>query len=107
MLVQHVLELLLGMAFESNELEPEPVTPLPSDNGERDDDRRSRTGRFYFETKMRADGEVDVALNFTAGNRKIHHRAMSGPLVSRKQDAIIDCHSWSGPQLHTCCCPLT
>jgi hypothetical protein len=77
MLVQHILELSLGIAFESNELDPEPVPLLPSDDGEADDDRRSRTGRFYFERKMRADGKVDVAVNLATGNSEISQHPVS------------------------------
>lgn len=101
MLVQHILQLPLGIAFKSHELEPEPVPLLPAHHSEGNDDRRPGAGRFHFETKMRADGKVDVALNFTAGDGEIFQHPVSGPLVSGKQNRIVDLDSRSGPRLHT------
>jgi hypothetical protein len=37
-LVEHLLELLFGVAVESNELEPESITLFPSNDGEGDHD---------------------------------------------------------------------
>lgn len=76
MLVQHIFELPLGIAFKPDELEPEPVTLLPADDRERNDDRRTRSGRLDFEAEMRADGKVDMALNFTAGDGEVLQHAV-------------------------------
>lgn len=56
MLVQHIFELLFGIAVKSDELEPEAIISFPSDDGQRDHDRRPGTGRLYMETQMRANG---------------------------------------------------
>lgn len=66
-LIQHVLELSLGITLKSNELDPEPITLFPSDDGEGYDNRRPRSGRFKLETKTRADGKVDMAINLPTG----------------------------------------
>jgi len=46
MLIQHILELLLGITFKANELEPEPIAPIPSDDGDGNGNRRPRAGWF-------------------------------------------------------------
>ena len=76
-LVQHILELFLGSTLKSNELESKSITILPTDDGEGDDNRRPSLRSLYTETQTRSDGEVDMALDFTSGNREIDHRSMA------------------------------
>jgi hypothetical protein len=42
--IQHVFELLFRVAFEADEFHPEPVVPLPPDDGQRHNDGRPGSG---------------------------------------------------------------
>ena len=75
-LIQHILELSLGSPLKSNELEPESITILPTDDSEGDDDRRPRLWSLYTEAQAGPDGELDMAFDFTSGNREISHRSL-------------------------------
>ena len=44
MLVEHFLKVLLGLAFESDELDAVSPVPFPSNDGKRDIDREARPG---------------------------------------------------------------
>ena len=76
-LIQHLFELVLGIALKSHKLESESIALRPPDNGKGDDDRRSSTGRLHMETHTRSDRVLDVALDLTSGKRKIHHGPMA------------------------------
>ena len=76
-LIQHILELFLGAALKSNELESKSITMLPPDEGEGDDHRRPRLRSLNTETQTGSDGELVMALDFTSGNREIGHRSMT------------------------------
>lgn len=76
-LVQHVFELFFGSTLKSNELESESIAILPSDDGESDDNRRPSLWSLHTETQTSSDGELDMALDFTSGNREICHRSMA------------------------------
>lgn len=65
-LIQHILQLLLGIALKSNELDAAPIVPLPPNDGERDDDRRPGTGRLHLQMKMGADRKRRLAHDLTA-----------------------------------------
>jgi len=65
-LIQHVFQLLLGIALKSNELDAVPIISLPPNDGERDDDRRSGTGRLHLQMKMGADRNRRLAHDLTA-----------------------------------------
>jgi hypothetical protein len=75
-LIEHLLELLFGIAVESNELEPEPITLFPSDDGKGDHDQWPRAGRLHVETEPCPDGKLDMTFYLAAGNRQIHQHAM-------------------------------
>jgi hypothetical protein len=76
-LIQHVLELFLRLAFKSNELESKSITMLPTDDGEANDDRGPSARGMHMETHMRPDGDLDMALNLTSGERQIPHCPMA------------------------------
>jgi len=76
-LIQHIPELFLGSTLKSNELESKSITILPTDDGKGDDNRRSSLRSLYTETQTGSDGELDMALDFTSGNREIGHRSMA------------------------------
>ena len=65
-LIQHIFQLLLGIALKSNELDAVPIVPVPPNDGERDDDRRPGTGRLHLQTKMGADRKRHLAHDLTA-----------------------------------------
>ena len=65
-LIQHVFQLLFGIALKSNELDAAPIVPLPPNDGERDNDRRPGTGRLHLQMKMGADRNRRLARNLTA-----------------------------------------
>ena len=75
-LIEHLLELLFRIALESNQLEPEPITLFPPDDGKGDHDHGPRAGRLHVETEPRPDGKLDMAFYLAAGNRQIHQHAM-------------------------------
>lgn len=68
MLVEHVLKLPLGLAFESDEFHAVSIGLLPPDNSKRDDDRSPGPGEFDMQAEMRADGKLDVTLDLAAAN---------------------------------------
>jgi hypothetical protein len=68
-LVQHVLELFFGSTLKSNELESKSITILPTDDSEGDANRRTSLWRLHMEAQTGSDGKLDMALNFTSGNR--------------------------------------
>jgi hypothetical protein len=76
-LVQHILELFLGPAPKSNELESKSITILPSDDGTGDDNQGPSLRSLYTEPQTGSDGELDMTLDFTSGNREIGHRSMA------------------------------
>lgn len=76
-LIQHILELFFGSTLKSNELESKSITILPTDDGEGDDDRRPSLWSLYTEAQAGPDGELDMALDFTSGNREISHRSLA------------------------------
>jgi hypothetical protein len=61
MLVEHFLKVLLGLAFESDELYAVSPVPLPANNGKRDIDWDARAGEFDMQTEMGSDGELDLS----------------------------------------------
>lgn len=65
-LIQHIFQLLLGIALKSNELDAAPIVPLPPNDGERNNDRRPGAGRLHLEMKMGADRKRRLAHNLTA-----------------------------------------
>ena len=65
-LIQHVFQLLFGIALKSNELDAVPIVPLPPNDGERDNDRRPGTGRLHLQMKMGADRNRRLTHNLTA-----------------------------------------
>jgi hypothetical protein len=65
-LIQHVFQLLFGIALKSNELDAAPIVPLPPNDGERDNDRRPGTGRLHLQMKMGADRNRRLTHNLTA-----------------------------------------
>ena len=77
MLVQHILELFLGSTLKSNELDSKSITILPTDDGKGDDHRRPSLRSLYTETQTGSDEELDMALDFTSGNREIGHHSMA------------------------------
>lgn len=94
-LIQHILELVLGLSLKSNKLDSESITLLPSDDGKSNDDRRPSTWRLHLKTHTRLDGELDMALNLTSGECQVPHNPMARPFVSRELDRIVDRHSRS------------
>ncbi len=77
MLIQHVFELFLRSTLKSDEFESESITILPTDDGKDDDNRRPRLRSLYTKTQTGSDGELDVALDFTSGDREISHRSIA------------------------------
>lgn len=95
MLVQHILELVLGRPLKSNKLDSESITLLPSDDGKSDDDRRPSTWRLYVKRHARSDRKLDLTVNLTAGKCQVPHHPMACPFVSGELDGIVDRHSRS------------
>jgi hypothetical protein len=77
MLVQHIFELLFGIAVKSDELEPEAIISFPSDDGQSNDDQRPSTGRLDLEAQMGSDGKLDMAFDFASSKCQVHHFAMA------------------------------
>jgi len=71
MLVQHVLKLLLGLALKSDELQAISIILLPSDNSERDNDRRTGAGKLNMKREMRTDGKLYIGFEFAPTDGKI------------------------------------
>lgn len=65
-LIQHVFQLLFGIALKSNELDAVPIVTLPPNDGERDDDRRTGAGRLHLQMKMGTDRKRFLAHDLTA-----------------------------------------
>lgn len=65
-LIQHVFQLLFGIALKPNELDAVPIVPLPPNDGEGDDDRRPGTGRLHLQMKMGSDRNRRLAHDLTA-----------------------------------------
>lgn len=99
MLIEHILELVLGLPLKSNKLKSKSITASPSDNGDRDDDRRPSTRRLHMETHTRSDGKLDMAVNLSSSECQVHHNSMARSFVTRELDRIVDRHPWSPPRL--------
>lgn len=92
MLVKHVSKVLLGLAFESDELDAISLSLLPSNDGKRDNDWEAGSGKFDMQAEMRTDGELDVALDLAAADGKIGQHTFPGHVITGKRHAIIHRH---------------
>lgn len=99
-LIQHVFQLLFGIALKSNELDAVPIVPVPPNDGERDDDRRPGTGRLHLQMKMGADRNRHLAHDLTACDREISEYPFTGNMVAGDENWIVDSHSLPRPWLH-------
>lgn len=92
MLVEHFLKVLLGLAFEPDELYAILPIPLPSNDGKRDINWEARAGEFDMQTEMGSDGKLDVAHDLAAADREIGQDTFPGHVITGERDVIIHRH---------------
>lgn len=77
LLVQHILELFLGIPFEAYEFESISFPLLPPDNTKSDNNRWSGTGGLHMETQACPKRKLDGTLDLTTVKRQIPHGSMT------------------------------
>lgn len=88
-LIEHLLELRFGVAFESDKLNAESMVPLPANRCDGNVDRVPRTGQVNMYPEVGTDLSGQIRFDLTTGNGEIGHRPGSAATLTAQRDRIV------------------